>query len=240
MQQTVFRPQPNTSQQSSRHAQSPSIIFIGLTLFALAGLMIGFAVGIFTHRKSGQTANNNKGPVSTVISHPQTSPTSSTVKTTPLGCPWNTYFSSATQIADGNTPYVLTEQAMDQTYSICQKNNHPLHVAGITFKLWLINGLKGDAKLKLPGDPTKTLTNISDPITGTVQNQSFPELSYLTFDPTTKQVQTSNDQGQATWKYTIAPTAPPGNYDLVILTDWVGQRWNWSWLGIQITKAGDN
>lgn len=240
MQQTVFQPQPNLSQQSSTRAQSPSIIFIALTLFALAGLMIGFAVGVFLHRKTGLTAQNNNGS-SITVTHPKTSPTVMVVTPQELDCPKLLTLSSGTQIADGTTSYSIIEQAMalnKQGDPICHNASHPMQASGITFKLWLTKGFQ--KSLKLPGTPSQLQEVISNPITGTVGDQSYPDLQSLNFDPTTKQVQPSNNQGQTTWKYTIAPSVQSGNYDLVILTDWSGQYYNWSWIAITIQQSGNH
>lgn len=240
MQQTVFQPQPNLSQQDSKRAQSPSIIFIALTLFALAGLMIGFAVGLFTYRKTGQTPKNNNGSSITVV-HPKTSPTVAVVPPQELDCPKILTLSSGTQLADGTTSYSIIEQAMAlnaQGDTICKGNSHPIQVNGITFKLWLTKGFQ--KTLHLPGTPSQLLTNISNPITGTIEDQNYPDLQSLNFDPTTKQVQPSNNQGQATWKYTVSSSTQPGNYDLVILADWSGKYFNWSWIEIVVQGPGNH
>ncbi len=241
MQQTVFQPQPNLSQQDSKRAQSPSIIFIALTLFALAGLMIGFAVGVFTHRKTGSAPKNNSSSITVV--HPQTSPTATAVvQPGALGCPWFTdAFANeftGTQIADGATQYTLAAQAKDKTQGNNCSANGPIKATGITFKLWLIQGVPNKQAFVLSGSAQDTLNTISSPITGKVKDHAYPEIQGLNF--TTPQVQQSNTQGQVTWKYTIAPSIPAGNYDLVILTDWSGKAYNWSWIQITIQKAGNN
>jgi hypothetical protein len=236
--QTVFKSQPNTSSPGSGRPQSPSIIFIALTLFALAGLLIGFAVGIFTHQHTA-TANNNKSPISTLPAHPKASATTQAVQAVPLGCPKVIALSAETQLADGTTPYSITEQAMRQIHGPCDPKNTPLQAANITFKLWLIQRIPGGSLLAISGTPQQILTGIANTIAGKVGNQNFPEIPGLTFDATTPQVQQSNAQGQVTWKYTIAPSVPDGKYDLVVLSGW-GQYYNWSWVDIDIQKAGDN
>lgn len=232
MQQIILRPQPNMPPQSNGRAQSPSVLMIALTLFALAGLMIGFAVGVFTHQKSAQTANTNKGtsiPVVAQKAMPQQSPVAQAL---PLGFPilndpTNSF--ADTQTADGNTQYTVGAQAIDN-------NNKPIHAAGITFKLWLVQRIPNHKTFMLADNPTpaQMLTNIANPIAGKVQNTNYPEISGFTFNSTTAQVQTSDAQGQVTWKYTIAPSIPAGNYNLVILSDWAGKYYNWSWINIHI------
>lgn len=231
MQQTVFQPQPNLSQQNSKRAQSPSIIFIALTLFALAGLMIGFAVGVFTHRKTGSAPKNNNNS-SITVTHPSTSPTAVTIQPGELGCPWFTGPFTGTQIADGTTQYTLTAQAKDKTHGNDCPNNGPIKATGITFKLWLIQNVPNKQAFLLPDSAQDTLNTISSPITGKVHNKAYPEVQAFNF--ATPQVQQSNTQGQVTWKYTISSSVQPGNYDLVILTDWAGKAYNWSWIQISI------
>jgi hypothetical protein len=59
----------------------------------------------------------------------------------------------------------------------------------------------------------------------------------LQFDSATLQTQVCNDQGQAKWNYTVSPSVAPGSYDLVVLTDWQGKSFIWSWFHITIKKA---
>lgn len=238
MQQTILRPQPNMPPQSNGRAQSSSVLMIALTLFALAGLMIGFAVGVFTHQKSAQTDTTNKGTSMPVVSQKATPQQSPVAQALPLGFPalsnGGTTFVD-TQTADGNTQYTVGAQAVDS-------NNKPLHAAGITFKLWLVQRIPNHKTFMLANNPSpaQTLTNITNPIPGKVQDTNYPEISGFTFTPTTAQVQTSDAQGQVTWKYTIAPSVPAGNYNLVILSDWAGKYYNWSWFNIQIQQVGNN
>jgi hypothetical protein len=233
MQQTVYQPHPDLSQPDGKRRQSSSIVFIALTLFALAGLMIGFAVGVIAHQK--QSVNTTKGTAITVT-HPKTSPTATTIQPYELGCPWFVGNFTGTQVADGSTQYTLTAQAKDTSHGNDCPANGPVKVAGITFKLWLIQRFPGK-NFRLPDSAKDTFTNIQNPITGIAGNKSFPEIS-LSF--ATPQVQQSNSQGQVTWKYTIPASVQPGNYDLIILTDWSGKFYNWSWIELAIQKAGNN
>lgn len=58
----------------------------------------------------------------------------------------------------------------------------------------------------------------------------------LNFNPNTSQVLLSNTSGVATWKFTVATFVNPGMYYLVILMDWNGKHYNWSWANITIKQ----
>jgi hypothetical protein len=200
-------------------------------LFALAGLMSGFAFGAFTHKRP--TASVPPPPRGTVpITQQQSTPTATTATNEPpviLGIPQFTPLPNTLQIADGQTPYTVTIQVLD-------KKRQPLQRPNITCKLWLVQRIPDGQKLNLTGK--KDIASIQGPIPGQVQNQPYNEVPGLTFNQNTPQVQSCNAQGQATWNYTVAPTIAQGDYDLVILTDWKGIHYNWSWVNVTIKKPG--
>ena len=39
------------------------------------------------------------------------------------------------------------------------------------------------------------------------------------------------------WNYTVAQSVDPGTYYLMVLTDWDGVHFNWSWVNMTIKKA---
>ncbi len=247
MQQTLFKPQPNTPTAPGGKNRSQTIIFTALALFALSGLMIGFVVGIFTHTKQSSTTNQNQHTSSGVVSHQQNPSQTPTIRPTNMGCPTPTTFNNAGQ-ADGTTPYTFVAQVQKPVPSCSATSNTPMHVSGVTFKLWLIQSLPDGKGIAFPDGAQKILNAIAQPTigkmldlkSGKVQDQSITAVPGLTFDLTTPQVQTSNDQGQVTWKYTIPPTLQNGSYDFVLLADWAGQSYNWSWWQFTVTKAGNN
>ena len=80
---------------------------------------------------------------------------------------------------------------------------------------------------------------LAQPITGKIDNTDYPEIANaLQFGPNTKQLQLSNNQGQANWTYKLNPNLQRRDYSLVILTDWQGKVYNWSWYDITIKKQG--
>lgn len=248
MQQLVSPPgptyRPNTLPDNKRRKQSQAIVFMAFTLFALSGLLIGFAVGAFTRsRQPGQPGIDNTGSTGGVVQGktPQTVPTADVLALGGIGCPHlignNFNFS---EVADGKTPNTLSVQAQIQGPGICQFTaERPLHTPGITCKLWLVQRIPEGQVLEFPKEREQLshVELLSSPLTGTIKHTDVPEIMGLNFDSATLQTQLCNDQGQAKWNYTVSPSVAPGNYDLVVLTDWQGKSFIWSWFHITIKKA---
>jgi|SRR6266568_7823825 len=211
--------------QSSKNNLS-TIILIAILLFALSGLISGFAVGAFVRPNLSQLTNPNAG---TTQSPDQTGPAATaTVKPTThpifLGEPIISRNYSYIEVVNGTTNYTLSAQVVDK------KNNKPVHASDITCKLWLTKD--GDVNSNMPASRLTAIDTISNP---------FPQetIDGLIFDPTTLQTQFCNSNGVTTWKYKVASFVDPGTYYLVVLTDWKGVHYNWSWVGITITKKAD-
>ena len=205
---------------------SRSIAVLAVLLFALAGLMSGFAVGGFMHSKSGQSSNT--GAAGTT-SEGQSTQSSSSPTSHPklLGLPQND-LSSTDERANGTT-YTLTTQAVD-------KDNKPVHASDITCKLWLVQRIPpGDGKYIIRGSTLSDITAIQKPFTGYVGGQPFEEVSGLTFDSSTPQTHLCDANGRFTWKFQISSSVQSGEYDLVVLTDWKGVHYNWDWINIEIS-----
>jgi len=160
-----------------------------------------------------------------------------------LGCPQadksSSIYQSLFQLADGNTTYTIASHATDKTGGKCTQANKPLHLAGVMFKLWLTNRVPLHKILQLPTDALMHTEQLSQPITGKIDDTDYPEIANaLQFDPNIKQLQPSNDQGQANWTYKLDPNLKDGDYSLVILSDWQGNLYNWSWFDIIVKKQG--
>lgn len=212
---------------------SPSRKFLTITLsaFSLAGLIIGFAVGGLAHPKAASTNTTGSVKQPTVIVHATATPppTATTAPVVVLGFPQFNPFPTSPESAAGGTQYTVSMQAVD-------KQNKPVvHASDITCKLWLVQQIPAKQILNIDKNTLKAVNNLDQPIQGSINNQPAPELPYLVFDANTKQTTQCNANGQATWKYTISPTAPPGNYELVILADWKGVHYNWYWVDIKLT-----
>src|SRR5438552_7188517 len=107
MQQLVSPPgptfRPNTLPDNKRRTRSQTIVFTAFTLFALSGLLIGFAVGAFTRsRQPGPPGIDNTGSTGTVVQGktPQVVPTADVLALGGLGCP-SINLSTSIQMADG-------------------------------------------------------------------------------------------------------------------------------------------
>jgi hypothetical protein len=205
-----------------------TITLTSLVLFALAGLMSGFAVGAITHHHISATQPSTT-PTAPAIAQHRITPTADPTQTPIwLDIPQFAAGPTFSETADGQSSYSVTVQAID-------KQGHDVRGAGVTCKLWLIKRVPDGAHLQLPDIGQRTSqASIAQSIPGQVGGKSYNEVGGLQFDPTTPQTQSCNSQGRATWNYTISPAVPAGKYDLVLLTDWHGVHYNWSWAHIVI------
>lgn len=220
--QTLSSRSPNRLSQQSR-----KIAVFAILLFALSGLISGFAMGAFVRPKIGIGTKPTGSGITPVGQNTKTAVTT-TLTPTKLG--WPVFTPSGKQIANGTSLYTLTAQVVDQ--SIDPRNGYPVHASGITCKIWLTKD--GNINDNIQADNYKRLKSVD------TLNESFPGeiVGALNFDPGTQQTQPSNANGQATWKYTVAPFVAPGDYFLVVLADWNGAHYNWSWAHIEIKNAG--
>ncbi len=236
MQRMTSNLQPAQQGSSRVHA----VVLTAITLFALSGLMVGFAVGAFTHPKqSGPQNNSGTGQGATSITTQGATPSPTpTQQKVPLGCPdVTTDAASATTpaVADGNTTYTATVQAKDKTgYQPNDKcptsaNGDPignsLTTNGITCRIWLVKSSDGAKDVDTHMNDVKTVDDFQKPFPHELQNA-------LILDGT-NQVQSSN-QGTATWKFKIAPSVEPGQYYLMVLTDWGRTYYNYNWAILNI------
>lgn len=222
------------SGQPPAGAFSPARKFIATMLIvcSVIGLVAGFAVGGLTGQKT-PSKTTNTGPLTKPTQTAQTTVTTTPTPTPPpdivLGLPQFTPFPTPVESATGGTTYTVGMQAIDQ-------HKKPVNSADVTCKLWLVKRLKHDQKLNIDTTTLKAVTSLSNSIQGTIAGTEtpVPEVAGLTFSATTLQTAKCNTQGQITWQYTIAPSVTPGPYDLVILADWEGKHYNWSWTDITI------
>lgn len=228
MEQISYNPAANMGRPRSPRA-SRGIIITAITLFAFSGLLLGFTAGALTRPKQAQTGtHNNDGlqPISQQTKTTQTTPTTTTAQIK-LGCPLITTDNNSLQ-ANNTVNYTLNVQAADKS-AVCLQGK-PVHEAGITCKAWLIKA--SDNPKELPADRLLAVDGLGQPLPHEIVNG-------LTFDPTTPQVQPCNAQGQGTWKYGVASSVNKGHYRLMVLTDWQGKFYNWSWVDVTVNK-GDN
>jgi len=224
--QTLYRPSPTRLNSQTRKIATGAIL-----LFALAGLISGFAVGAFVHLKPAAVTTHNTGLGSTTIAQNAKTPVL-TRTPTPVKLGWPVFQQpfTARQIANGTTLYTITIQAVDQSIDLAHGN--PVHASGITCKIWLTKDSNVSGNIQAgASERLKSVDTINQPFPG-------ENIEALNFDPGTQQVQLSDANGQATWKYTISTSVDPGNYYLVALVDWQGKHYNWSWVDIVIKKAG--
>lgn len=219
--QTVANRHSNTVSSQTR-----SIAIFAVLLFALAGLISGFAFGAFVHPKTTSTTGNSGSNTKPPVVHKTQTPVSSkTIQPIRLGFPvinQADYFENA----DGSTPYTLSAYAVDTSKDAGHGN--PIHASGITCKLWLTKD--GNVNANMPSDRLRSVNSLQAPFPKEVSEA-------LNFSTDTLQVQSTNSDGRTTWKYTLPSSLHSGAYYLVVLMDWNGIHYNWSWIKITIKQA---
>lgn len=212
------------------HSPSRKVTTYTLILFAAAGLIAGFAFGGFS-QLGAAGSHNNTNPVVKTTQPAQTpsaiTPTPTVQPIVPLGFPKFDPFPETNEQVGQNTTYSIGIQVID-------KQNKSIHATGITCKAWLVQQIPDKQTLNIDQKVLKAYKDLDKPISGTINNQPFPEVGGLVFDATTPQTGTCDENGRKTWKYTLTPTLAPGSYDIVILADWKGIHWNWSWVHITV------
>ncbi|GCE47105.1 hypothetical protein EI42_00625 [Thermosporothrix hazakensis] len=223
------------AQQNGKRPNKPqSAVLIALILFAVAGLLSGFTIGAINRPQSANQANTKLTPTPSTTTVPtatetKTAPTPTPtidILTTGFGCPAGKLSSYGLMEGD-QTQLTADMQAQKKPVTGSGTCNSPeeLHTAGIATRLWLT---------KKDSDFNKKLVELTNAPWASNDRigQAFPEEieNALVFDPSTPQVQKTDDQGHIQWKYTVAPTLPPGNYYAVFFMSWEGKRFNWTYL----------
>jgi hypothetical protein len=221
--------------------QSRRIAIIAIILFALSGLISGFAVGAFVRPKIGGIGNTGGNSITPVVQQTKTATQVATPRPQLI-----TFQSldgySFTEVANGTT-YTLTAHLKP----VLGADNQPVHATNLTCKLWLISRVPDDQGVYVPSDIAKNVTTINEPFTiqgATLDSLNpIPGITYqeipqsLTFNSDTQQTHSCNTQGEVTWRYQVSPSVAPGKYTLVGLYDWSGKHWTWFWADIVIKSA---
>jgi hypothetical protein len=200
--------------------QSRKIAVFAVLLFALSGLISGFAVGAFVRPKLGSgTTSTGSGTTSGA----QSNKTSQSTENINLDFPVIGDFSYS-EVANGSTSYIFTAQILD-------KSKNPIRAPDVMCKLWLTKN--GDVNQVLLAD-NSAIPRAIDEI-----QQPFPQevANGLNFISPSQQVHPCTPNGKTTWSYTVSPSVKPGTYYLVVLADWKGKSYTWSWRAIKIKKA---
>lgn len=207
-------------------SQTRTIAFFAVLLFAIAGLISGFAVGAFIHPKTPSTTGNSglttKPPIAQKT---QTAVSQTTIQPIRLGFPvidTADYFMAA----DGSTLHTFSAHAVDTSRDAGHGN--PVHASGITGRLWLTKD--DNVSANIPADRLRSVDTLQAPFPKEIPDS-------LNFSSDTSQIQSSNSNGQVTWKYTVSSSVTPGTYYLVVLMDWNGVHYNWSWIKITIKET---
>ncbi len=199
---------------------------MALLLFALAGLLSGFAVGAFVHPKThtGTGADTTGSKTTPVARTTPTQGSTALAEHVNLKEPVITQNYSYFQTADGSTNYTISAL-------ILNKNNTSIQASDVTCKLWLTKEKDVNSILRADG---YALLKSTDTIQQPVPKEAVGALNYIA---PSQQIQTCAPTGKTSWSYTISQSADPGQYSLVVLADWKGKSFNWSWVIIDIKKT---
>ncbi len=222
--QTISSRYPNHLNQQSRKVAVTAIL-----LFALAGLLSGFAVGAFVHPKlhagTGTGTDTSRSKSTPAAHNTPTQDRTAVAEHINLNepvIPQGNY--SYTQTADGSSNYTISA-------IILNKNNTPIQATDVTCKLWLTKEV--DVNSILRADNYALLRSIDimqQPFRGEVDG-------VFNYIAPSQQIQPCAPTGKTSWSYTISQAVDPGSYSLVVVADWKGESFNWSWVTIIIKKA---
>ena len=236
MQQIASPRHPNPNGRASN--RSVIIAILALLLFALSGLLTGFATGTFTgHKQTAQqnsTSNNNNGNKTNSSGNPSVPPIqtpSPQVSQTPdilvvgLGCP-NVQDYTPQEVRGSS--YKFQAQVTDKSADCKNGTGKPLHIAGVTCRLWLTKD--NNFSDNIPKDRVASISTSDQPFPKEKENA-------LDFNSATPQVQPCNAQGATSWQYQLSSSLDKGTYYLVVLATWKGTLYNWTARQIAVTKA---
>jgi hypothetical protein len=215
--QTVY------SQSSSKlNPQTRKIATIAIVLFALSGLISGFAVGAFVRHNPATVTTHNTSSGSKSIERITQPPVITRIpEVVTLGEPRITDAISP-ETANNSTSYSLSALIID-------KANNPIQASDVTCKLWLTKDANVSSNIEI--DNMARLESI-----GAMQ-QPFPgDVGGLNFT-TTQQTQACTPNGKTTWNYTVSSSVDPGIYYLVVLANWQGKHFTWRWVEVRIKKV---
>jgi hypothetical protein len=215
------RPPQNLSTQPHTGA------FLALALFALAGLISGFAIGAFVHPHKARQTTSALHSITPVINTrmPSPSPTPLVQQPEKMGWPVLLQRPVFSEVADDASTYTISVQAVDQ--SIDAGHGAPIHASSISGRIWLTKD--GHVSRNMPAARLRSVDTLAEPFPKEVSG------SIDFFDPASHQTQLTNSAGRVTWNYKLPTSLKPGTYFLVVLTDWKGRYANWYWIEIRVT-----
>lgn len=211
-------------QIKTERAQPSGIIVTAIIIFALAGLLSGFAIGGFVRPlKNPSTTLPNQTSTSPKLHTTQTPSTPITTEhPTPMGFPAIDHYQYI-EIADGSTAYSFTAHAIE-------KDGTSITSSSITCKIWLTHNAK--VNNSITGDRLRSVDTLDQPFPDEAQGT-------MNFSASTPQTQMCSN-GTGHWSYMLSPTLHPGLYYIVTLMDWDGVHYNWSWVAIRIRSSKSN
>ena len=236
----------SSRRSNSLSPQSRRIAVLAILLFALSGLISGFAVGAFVRPKIGGTANNQGGNnINPIVQQTKTA------TPVPQPRPQTIRVESVDSFSSPEVPNETTYTLTAHLRPVLGTDHQPVHATNLTCKLWLINRLPENQGVYIPSDIAKNVSTINEPITSQgaplddpttpIPNTSYPEITQsLVFTGGTQQTESCGTQGEVTWRYQVSQSVAPGKYMLVVLYDWNGKHWTWYWVDIVIRSANSN
>lgn len=221
---------PDSNNRASKRQGLGKITTYALLCFALAGLIIGFALGGFAGHTLTSTAVSSNTPRVQTPSIAQRTPKATPTPTLENILPGNPVIGpgdyTSPEKADGTTSYKLSALIVNKG------TNSPIQVNDVTCRLWLTR----DARKT---QSALSANNYALPKGVNSFNQPFPEEEEdaLEFSHSSQQVQPCVANGKTTWTYTLSPDLRRGSYYLAVLADWKGQHYNWYMVQINAVRG---
>ena len=222
--QTLSR--PNTS---GLNQQSRRIAIFAILLFALSGLISGFALGAFVKPKiAGLPQISSGGGTKPVVQSTKTATVTTTHENVKVGEPViNQGDYTYSELANGTNTYAFS------ALIVYDGTNTPIQATDVTCKLWLTQDL-GATRTFLNGNNyavQKDINHIQQPFSYEVPNS-------LNFIDPSHQTQSCTAGSKTTWNYTLSSSVEHGVDYLFVLADWKGKHYNWYAVAIRIKQAG--
>src|SRR5579875_2124074 len=138
MHQIISRPRPDLAPDNSSNTRSQVIVITAISLFALAGFLLGFTAGALNRPSHTAVQPPPQKPKPIVSQHPSPTQTQTVEQKVRLGCPIVNWPTDNTMIADGSTNYTFTAQAVDKSIDNATPCRSRASLAGSGSRRYLI------------------------------------------------------------------------------------------------------
>lgn len=226
MQQFAPRSGPGHTPNYSTRPQK--IIITAITLFAVAGLLVGFTTGAIAHTMMHKQAKDTTTRPTAIPVTPMPTPMPTLAEIIDMrgvGCPLLKLSNSTPKPDETDS---ISAQILDAKNVKEDGACDPYHIPAnpltgepnLTCKVWLSK--QQDAIGKLNGPIYTRGTPLANP--SVAYQQAFPDEEKNAFTNLT-QVQDCSQNGTVTWNFKLSPQLQPGDYFIAVTVDWDGIRY---------------